>query len=172
MDEFPLDFTGNRRYWPVVVESQIPVEYLTREYMDLLLAEARDRYFAGERYDYGDEFEELAEQARARHLHDLIGDAIRGWIAVGEELRIAPAGETENEKAVRLGLALQHPLEALSVRFLIDSVEELSHIDPAKDKVSAEKVAAALDSHPSYRRGVGSKTISQNKAKVWWERIV
>lgn len=157
-EEFLLDVTGNRRYWVVVVESPIPDEFLTREHMDLLLAEARDRYRAGERLDYGSEYEALADSAREAHLDDPIRAAVYEWLT-------DPEGENG-----------QYPsIDKISVEMLLRHVPALDGINSVaiKDKLAVKKVRAAMDAHPDYQRytdGDGRLRVDGRQARVAWVR--
>lgn len=77
---FLKDVTGNRRYRPVELAAPIPSDHLSRQHMDKLLAEARDRYRAGERMDWSAEYEAMAEEMRTEHLSDPIGDLVHDWV--------------------------------------------------------------------------------------------
>ncbi|MEJ6549504.1 VapE family protein [Corynebacterium sp. USCH3] len=78
--QFLTDNTGHRRYWAVKVVSRIPEEEFQRDYLDLLLSEARDRYRAGERVDYSDDFEEMADAARSGMVYDPVGELLGDWL--------------------------------------------------------------------------------------------
>lgn len=169
-EEFLLDTTGNRRYWPIRVTAQIPVSALTRSRMDLLLAEARDRYRAGERYDYGDDFEQLAETERQQYLDDPVGDAIATWI----ELEVA-----KHEGLVLSGAAREPRfqvtmavLNRLTVSRLIAEVPELKKVDPVKERFIASKIRDAMDRHPDYRRTPKAVKVGGISTKVAWDRVV
>ena len=117
--EFLLDATGNRRYWPVRVESQIPEDALTREYMDALLAEARDRYRQGERVVYAGVFESMAAQAREENLHDPIGEAIYAWL---DDPKSSPAPAAGGIQMAKVDVSL------VSMNMLMDYVPELGAV--------------------------------------------
>lgn len=160
-EEFLLDATGNRRYWPIEVTDTIPDEYLTREFMDMLLSEARDRYVAGERVVYGSDFEVLAEAERSRNFHDPIGDAIEAWL-----------DDPSGGMPVLGGTSID--VSRVSIGLLIDYVPELRNIDRLRDKMNVDRIAAAMDRNPNYvrrERPARVPAVGGKSTKKWWERI-
>ena len=164
--EFLLDATGNRRYWPVRVEDRIPAEALTREHMDALLAEARDRYRRGERVVYAGAFEGMAEQAREENLHDPIGEAIYAWL---DDPKSSPAPVAGGIQMAKVDVSL------VSMNMLMDYVPDLAAVDRLRDKQATDRIAAAMDRHPGYRRAAlppgGRLRVGGKRGKKAWERI-
>lgn len=164
--EFLLDATGNRRYWPVRVERQIPEEALTREHMDALLAEARDRYRQGERVVYAGVFEDMAAQAREENLHDPIGEAVYAWL---DDPKASPTPAPGGIQLAKVDVSL------VSMNMLLDYVPELGGVDRLRDKQATDRIAAAMDRHPGYRRAAlppgGQMRVGGKRVKKAWERI-
>lgn len=164
---FLVDGTGSRRYWPIEVRSRIPEEYLTREYGDLLLAEARDRYQAGERLVYGDEFEALAEEAREGNTYDSVGEAIESWLA--------EPGERDSRTEIRPGVIGTPATKLLntrrvSVAMLLDNVPDFAAFNAVKDKHQVDKITAYMDRHPDYRRWEGKRQrVYGRVTRRFWE---
>lgn len=161
--EFLLDTTGNRLYWPIEIPELIPAEELTREYMDLLLAEARDRYRGGERVESGEAFEALAEDARAINLNDPIEDPIED--AVYDWL----------DNPIRKGAQVQLDVSVVSVNYIATNAEALEHVDTARNRKDVNTIASVLDNHPEYRRiklSAGACIrVGGRQAKRAWERL-
>lgn len=91
--EYIQDSTGARRYWPVRV-TKIDLEAFTRD-RNALLAEARDAFFAGQRWHptRGDTvlMRELSDQQEERYERDPWEERVRTWIetrAKGEGFEI------------------------------------------------------------------------------------
>lgn len=70
-----------RRLWPLEVIDEIPPEEMTPEYHALWLAEARDRYLAGERPMDDKAFADLARDERSEFLDDPVGDLISAFLS-------------------------------------------------------------------------------------------
>lgn len=78
--EFIGDTTGDRRYRVIEITERILEGDLTREEMDLMLAEARDRYRSGERFRHDEEFEEKTARRRRNHRYTPTADSILEWL--------------------------------------------------------------------------------------------
>lgn len=156
--EFLLDVTGNRRYWPLSVKGKIPAEYLSREFMDLLLAEARDRYVRGERVDYSQEFEDLANDVRGQNVHDPVGEAIDEWLDNPTGVPVA-------------GGVGKLPVGEASLAMLVDNVPALEGVDLLRDKAMSDRISGHMDTHPEYIRRDVRKTVGGRRAKTYWERV-
>ena len=151
--EFLLDLTGNRRYMPLVVEAPIPDKFLAPAWMMQGLAEARDRYKAGERVDASAVFDDLAEDARAQHVQDPTGDAVRDFL------------ETESPDRV-------------SVKMLMQLMPEYRAVSAASatGRVEARRIEQALDSHPDYERNAGTQRVRHGfydfgRTRKSWDRV-
>ncbi|WP_341268077.1 VapE domain-containing protein [Gordonia malaquae] len=142
-EEFLMDLTGNRRSTTLTVEGVIPAEYLTRAWMDLLLAEARDRYRAGERARYDDDaYNKLADEVRRAHLDDPVGVEVHNWLA-------DPRGSVGPVD-----------VSTVSVQMIIKHCDAFAGMNAARnnnDKVTSDKISLALDNHPDYERVKGGK---------------
>ena len=151
--EFLLDLTGNRRYMPVTVAAPIPDEFLAPAWMMQVLAEARDRYKAGERLDASRGFDSLAEDARAQHVQDPTGDAVRDWL---EERK-------PNRVSARMLMELLPGFEAVSAATPMGRVE-------------VKRIEQALDSHPDYERNDKPQRVKfysrdYGRTRKSWDRI-
>lgn len=166
--EFLQDLTGNRRYWPLVITERIADEYLSREWMDLLLAEALARYRAGERMRYDSAFDEMARAVQAQHLDDPVGDAVRAWLdyPLVETEKRDPYGNKTTEYS-------RVDVSRVSIGMLCKFVPELKKVDSVRDKKTARAIQIALDSHPRYRRmdGATSYRVNGLSARIAWEVI-
>lgn len=96
-DSYMRDGTGNRRYWPVEIDS-IRIKELTRD-RDQLWAEAFARFNAGERWwPEGDDRDEFEAQQALRLIPDPWEAAIGDWLAQPEvALRCRTRGVTTFE---------------------------------------------------------------------------
>ncbi|MEJ9078422.1 VapE domain-containing protein [Gordonia malaquae] len=148
-EEFLIDLTGNRRYAVLTVEDVIPADFLTRDWMDLLLAEARDRYCAGERARYDDAYNNLAEEVRRAHLDDPVGVEVHNFL----------------ENAV--------DTELVSTQMIIARCAAFEGLNPARsnhDKVTLDKIVLALDHHPDYERVDGRVRVAGQQVRRAWRR--
>ena len=164
-EQFLLDTTGNRRYWPVRITDVIPEEALTRDRMDLLLAEARDRYREGERLDYGRAFEAVAEAERAQYVNDPVGEAVYGWIEQTEERNSRMRRDHGNDSPYLV------EVDRLTVSYLVQHVPELQGVDVTKDKITTKAIRDAMDRHPDYRCCSGPVKFNGASTKKAWDRI-
>ena len=147
-EEFLMDLTGNRRSAVLTVEGVIPAEYLARAWMDLLLAEARDRYRAGERACYDDAYNKLADEVRSAHLDDPVGVEVHNFL--------------ENSDT-----------ELVSTQWIIDRCVAFEGLNPARnnnDKVTLDKIVLALDNHPDYERVDGRVRVAGRQVRRAWRR--
>lgn len=163
VESFLVDTNGNRRYWPVVIDQRISGEHLSREYMDRLLAEARDRYRAGERLDYSSEFEALAETARTGHVDDPVRDAIAAYMsdALVEhqrriDLALMPAGTYPPELAV------------LNVPVLIERVAGLDWVKGSAMSQGTRKITDAMAAMAGYRRLDERRRVAGRQGRCLW----
>lgn len=163
--EFIGDTTGDRRYYVVEIPKMILEEDLTREKMDLLLAEARDRYRAGEGFRYDEEFEAMAARSRARYVSDPIFEAIRDWIDQPQHQR----HDVNNP-----GLTVD--VTVIDVPLIQEQVKSLG---ASGTKSLRNDIAVAMDRMPGYQRvDLGGKmavrrTINgkSKTVKNAWERV-
>ncbi|GAA1393364.1 hypothetical protein GCM10009599_16140 [Luteococcus peritonei] len=147
--QFLMETDGARRYWPLEVTAPISPDRLTRDFMDLLLAEARDRYRRGERMDYSSSFEAQADQVRLVNMFDPVGDAIDRWLADADE-----------EETGRLAPAI-----------LVREVPELRDVNLVRDKATQTKITNAMNRRNDYRRLGAPAKIGNVKHKTVWERV-
>lgn len=129
--QFLRDLHGNRRYHPITITAEIPAEYRTREWMDACLAEARDRYLAGERPVYGGDFEKAAAIERSSHVDDPIGDAVRDWL---------DEGGPDNAQVINV----RRILTGIGHAFIDRS--------RADGRAMVKAIVAAMDAHPGWER--------------------
>lgn len=142
--QFLRDTTGNRRFAVLEVLEAIKEEHLERGWMDQLLSEARDRYLAGERAEYGSDFETMLAEAQVAHVDDPVGDAINAWLdhpVVPVGCRIP--GVTPGQRVLT---------DTISVRKLVTFVPELLNVDLKRDSITTQKIGNAMDAHPDYHR--------------------
>ncbi|KHJ71251.1 hypothetical protein QR64_17995 [Rhodococcus sp. Chr-9] len=158
-EDFLVDHTGNRRYWVISVDDVIPEEVLTRQHMDLVLAEARDRYRAGERLDYSAEFEALAERVRAGYVDDPVRDAVYAWL------------EDPRQNGSTTGPAVD--VSRLSVALVCKHVPDLRDVNPTNKghKQTVERIEAALDAHPSYQRSPKRQRVDGVLCRKSWDKV-
>lgn len=159
-EEFLLDITGNRRYWILSLTDKIPESYRSREWMDLLLAEARDRFRRGERIYLGADFEAQANQVRARHLDDPVRKAVYKWLD-------DPRDEQNSSNQVV-------NVNRVSVKMLLECMKRFSEVNPThqQGKQTVEKITAAMDAHPDYHRLEGRPRIrNYGQARKAWGRV-
>lgn len=148
-EEFLIDLTGNRRYAVLTVEGVIPAEFLTREWMDSLLAEARDRYRAGERACYDDAYNKLADEVRSAHLDDPVGVEVHNFL----------------ENSV--------DTELVSTQLIIHRCVAFEGLNPARnnhDKITLDKIILALDNHPDYERVKDRVRVAGQQVRRAWRR--
>ena len=173
LEEFLLDATGNRRYWILVVTDVITDEYLCRERMDLLLAEARDRYRRGERLDYSDEYEAQASAVRDRHLDDPVRAAV--WDFLDEPRISAEVSEAAFGQGRRGEWHAGAPVDVsmVSVDLLLLYIHELAGVNKLsmRDAPTVSKIEAAMDAHPRYRRADGRRRVMGKQVRKAWEMV-
>lgn len=165
-DNFLLDTTGNRRYWVLQVEDEIPAEVMTRDFYEQVLAEAKARYEAGERVNYSREFEDAAEIEREGYTSDPIGEAVYSWL----DDPVDTTAMTGSIAGVKMGKV---DISRVSVHMLATYVPELSVDEVMKRKAIADHIADAMDRHPGYKRIRGQeRRIAGHKTKKFWEIII
>ncbi|MFJ7619823.1 VapE domain-containing protein [Rhodococcus erythropolis] len=174
-EEFLLDATGNRRYAVLVVESLITEDYLSRAWMDMCLAEARDRYRAGERLDYSAEYEALADVVREGHLDDPVREAVFEWL---DDPRVPDDQDVSVLAMLKAAGEVPSPgasvdASRLSVRMVCRYIPELRDLNPTsqRDRPSIEKIEAALDAHPRYKRASGRPRVEGRLERRAWEMV-
>ena len=166
--EFLQDVTGNRRFLPLIVKDAIPPECFTREYMDLLLAEAFHAVKNGARPRYDEEFKAMARRAQELHRDDPYGDAARAVI----EEPFMSAWEHAVKHISTLGNVEGTLIPTrLSTHLVADSDVDLSQFNLLKDKKVNRAVTAALDGCEYYQRMQGSKgyRVGGKVVKTGWE---
>lgn len=173
LEEFLLDATGNRRYWILQVEGVITPECLTRERMDLLLAEARDRYLRGERLDFGPAYEALADAVREQHLDDPIRDAVYSWLDDPVVSPIVSEAEYSADPSRYSYSGVSIDVTLVSVPLLCRYVEGLQDVNPLaqRDAPTVAKIVAAMNAHPRYQRAKGRKWVAGKQERRAWEQI-
>ncbi|QDX78562.1 hypothetical protein AKL16_08590 [Corynebacterium glutamicum] len=134
--EFIGDPTGDRRYWVIEIPARILTEDLTREKMDLMLAEARDRYRSGERFRYDEEFEETVARARRKYRSTPTADVIFEWLEKADSERMDRSGSGRRVDADVVTAALIDE----QVRF------------PGKGCPSRNDIITAMDGMDDYQR--------------------
>lgn len=159
-DNFLIDTTGNRRYWVLKILERIPAELMTRDHMDLLLAEARDRYKRGERIRYDEAYEQQAEQRREAHIHDPIGEAIESWLEhpVSAVLWGQDAPQVMNTTVLTVGYLAKH-------------CAALNSFDPLRDRRIADQVRDYLNSREDYFP-VTNIRVDGQKARRGWHKFL
>lgn len=161
--EFIGDTTGDRRYWVIEIPARILTEDLTREKMDLMLAEARDRYRAGERFRYDEEFEEKTARVRRKHRSTPTADVIFEWLE-----------KTDSERMDRSGSGRRVDADVVTAALIDEQVRF-----PGKGSPSRNDIIAAMDGMDDYQRvDLGSmsriRRVIDGDSKpvgVAWERV-
>lgn len=170
---FLSDETGGRRYWPMEIIDEIPIECMTREHQDLLLAEARDRYLAGQRLDYSPEFEKLAEAVRQNNTYDPVGEILAAWLANPISATLKKPQWVGNGQYRDVGVEV--PVDRVAVPYLLDHVG--SKLSAAKLGMSRKdltgKIKAYMDARPDYEKKSSLKGVPgyNNPQKDAWQRV-
>lgn len=132
--------------------------------MDLLLAEARDRYRAGERPVVDDAYAALAEEVHVRHLDDPVGEAVDSWLddptdEIGEVGRIGDS--------IDVSVVAPHMFPLFCKAF--QGVEGAKNM---ADKTTMDKIALALDKHPDFERDPRDRPrVAGRQVRRAWRRI-
>lgn len=170
---FLTDNTGSRRYWPLTVESRIPDSAITRERQDLLLAEARDRYKAGERLDYSDEFEALANEVRdSEHQYDPVGELLDQWF--DNPVSVDPC--YENRSSYTLGSTTktytnrqQVPVDRVTVQYIIKHSGLTASKMQMSNRDLSGRVRTYMDNRPDYEYKTSLRNVPEysSPTKGW-----
>lgn len=171
-EESFIDHTqGFRRFWPIKIVEPIPHDVMSRAFMDQCLAEAFNRYINGDRLDYSDDFEVLANKVRNEHLDDPITQAVWSWLDTETTTMLY---DPESKKTTEVA----DKKDWVSVAYVMAHCKQLEKLNPAKDKKEAKEVATAIDRHPLYEcvgegRVYGALPSWERgvKARKTWARI-
>lgn len=159
--EFLPDTTGNRRWHAVWLTRQLTSEELSRETMDLYLAEARDRYKAGERADHSPEFEAAVAERTARWESSIERDAISTWLGGDDEAITFPGQPVTHDPRT---------YSRVSLGVLLTEVPEFA--GAARSKATRDRITDAMDRMPGWRRLDPTRThkVKGKSDRVAWER--